>query len=544
MKCDESGPPCKSCAALEIPCTFERPSRRRGPPNRHAEAIKRQKLDNGSGVLTNSPTHDAAWGLAALSIPTALSVESICDLATIESLIDDYFVYIHPLIPVPHEPTFRAAFARREDKTDKIFLGLIATMMETVVASFPRRARHLFSSEQARSQYPNAGALIDHCHAIFIEARGVGHLDRPYSLNEATSSYLAGITAAYLWDIRRMRMYFSECVMMLRGMGFHRPNPHFSPTDETSPDNPPQIDHIYEESGRRLFWLMFVGAMSGRQLDDPEGDILMPPIAFIEMLPPLPVEVDDQYITSEEIFSQPEGVVSEIVGFNLNCKVYRAFHLLAAIETAFGADTVYDWDRQKNVIRRAIHAVKAAVADAPKELQLNIANDFGEWPPTSYDASVYSMQTPNVTGQYPYPESRRGSITLPFPKRSIQYEIQKANIYGSLLATRSYLVERYWNLYEIYDREKANQPQRAERISSITSQSSPTGFDHKYIASTMGQTHTPSDTAMDTNEQSMAIERENIVRDLALLLKSVNQVNMEPNGLSFVSLSYSVRHMS
>jgi len=33
----------------------------------------------------------------------------------------------------------------------------------------------------------------------------------------------------------------------------------------------------------------------------------------------------------------------------------------------------------------------------------------------------------------------------------------------------------------------------------------------------------------------MAVEREDIVRDLAVLLRSINQVNMEPNGLSFVS---------
>ncbi|KAK5277581.1 hypothetical protein LTR40_010215 [Exophiala xenobiotica] len=31
----------------------------------------------------------------------------------------------------------------------------------------------------------------------------------------------------------------------------------------------------------------------------------------------------------------------------------------------------------------------------------------------------------------------------------------------------------------------------------------------------------------------MAVEREDIVRDMALLLKSINQVNMEPNGMSF-----------
>lgn len=541
LQCDESGPPCKSCAALDIPCTFERPSRRRGPPNRHAEAIKRQKLENGAPgpQNTGSPTHDAAYSLAALSLPGAsLSAESICDLQSIEVLIDDYFLYIHPLIPLPHEPTFRAAFANRQDKTDRSFLSLIAAMLETLVASFPRRARRLFTSEQGRVQFPNAGALIDRCHQVFTEARGLGYLDRPSTLYDAVASYLSGLASAYVYDIRRMRLYFGECVMMLRTLGIHRPDIH-APVGsaagaEAAAERRTPADYVYQESGRRLFWLMFVSAMSGRQLDDPEADIMMPPIAYVEMLPPLPQEVDDQYITEHAIYQQPADQVSEMVGFNLNAKIFRAFHTLAALETAFGTDTIYDWERQKQVIKRALLNVKAVTADAPKELQLQAVNDFGEWPPTSYDASAYSLQDGTVDqGPLAYPSSRRGSLVLPYPKRAVQYEIQKANIYATQLATRSYLVERYWNLVEIHERNQAT-PHSGERIPSISTHSSPTGGDTKFI-STLGRT--PSDTTMDASEQSMAVEREDIIRDLALLLRSINQVNMEPNGLSFVSLT-------
>jgi hypothetical protein len=114
----------------------------------------------------------------------------------------------------------------------------------------------------------------------------------------------------------------------------------------------------------------------------------------------------------------------------------------------------------------------------------------------------------------------------------VQYEIQKANIYATQLATRSYLVERYWNLVELHERTQTT-PHSGERLPSISTHSSPTGGDTKFI-STLGRT--PSDTTMDASEQSMAVEREDIIRDLALLLRSINQVNMEPNGLSFVSL--------
>lgn len=119
-------------------------------------------------------------------------MEAICDLKTLEVLVNDYFTYIHPLVPIPHEPTFREAFARREDLRDRSFLALFASMLEVLVASFPRRPRQLFTSEEARKRFPNAGALIDRCHQVLNDARGVGFLDRDLSLYDACSSYLAG----------------------------------------------------------------------------------------------------------------------------------------------------------------------------------------------------------------------------------------------------------------------------------------------------------------------------------------------------------------
>ena len=351
-------------------------------------------------------------------------------------------------------------------------------------------------------------------------------------MNDALASYLAGLTSAYMYNIKRMRLYFGECVMMLRVLGYHHNEGRAVPEDNGQPQRKMPINYIHQESGRRLFWLMFVSAMSGRQLDDPEADLFMPPIAFVELLPPLPLEVDDQYITEHAVFPQPADVVSEMVGFNLNCKIFRAFHTLAALETAFGTNTVYDWDRQRQVIRRALQSVKAATADAPKELQLNAAHDFGEWPPPSYDDSAYSMQD-SVYGQpSQYPSSRRGSLVLPYSKHAVQYEIQKTNIYGTQLGTRSYLVERYWNLYDIHLNQKSSGTHAGDRLSSISSTSSPPHGDHQFISAFA---KTPSDSQMDVSEQSMAVEREDIVRDMAVLLKSINQVNMEPNGLSFVS---------
>jgi hypothetical protein len=71
----------------------------------------------------------------------ALSEESSMFLPTLQRLVNDCFSFIHPLIPIPHEPSFRAAFIQRENITDQRFLALLVAMVGTLVASFPRWLR-------------------------------------------------------------------------------------------------------------------------------------------------------------------------------------------------------------------------------------------------------------------------------------------------------------------------------------------------------------------------------------------------------------------
>lgn len=427
---------------------------------------------------------------------------------------------------------------------DQSFLALLAGMIETLVSSFPRRPRQLFTSPTAKAMFPNASSLISRCHYVFNEARGKGFLDREdHNLYDACASYFAAISAAYIFDLRRCRLYISECVMVLRVLGFHKPEER--PQQDAGPgvgDMTTEPDHIDQQIGRRLFWLCFVGSMSVRQLGSSDSDIIMPH-AHSEGLPPLAVEVDDEYITSERIYEQPAGQLSVMVGFNYNVKIYRAFHVLTAIEMAVGFDTLFDWDRQRRSIRESLNSVKAITKDAPPELRLDRRLDLGEWPPRQSDISHYShllngRRDPSVdqVGLMHANDPRR---TTEYPKRTVQFEIQKANIYASQLATRSYLVERFWNLYDLHEKHVAtanpvlSKDEKAQSYGSPTIAFVATGLESRFHSRTAG---IPSDSSgMDQGEQLMAVEREDIIRDLALLLKSINQVNMEPNGHSFVS---------
>lgn len=352
-----------------------------------------------------------------------------------------------------------------------------------------------------------------------------------------------GLAAGYLFEQQRNTLYFSECVMILRRLGFHKPEREREPDSETyqfGGEDPPleqPPNYIEQESGRRLYWLCFVGCQSIRQLGAMEGDLLMPPMSQMEKLPPMPCEVDDEYIYSLHVEPQPPDTLSLMAGFNMNVQIFRAFHSLTALEMAFGRNELYDWDRQRQLIRQSLSKVKSVTENAPFELQLQPKSSERTGSATAQSTAEYSRRSISKTNPIPDQigflptRTRSNASAMAYPPRSVQYEIQKANIYATQLATRSYLVEKFWNLYEL--REARGGP--SDRLASV-SDGSPTGgvlgagVEHTYL-----NRRTPSDMT-DVGEQAMAVERENIVRDMAALLSIINQVNMEPNGLSFVSL--------
>ncbi|KAL4933639.1 uncharacterized protein BDV17DRAFT_64376 [Aspergillus undulatus] len=511
VKCDTSGPPCRSCASLNIPCTYERPTRRRGPPNRHAEAFKKQKLGETPYAASNSPSPDQSTSqlspsLTGIGLPatsSALSLESICSLPTIRLLIDDYFTYIHPLIPLPHEPTYRAALERREDLTNNTFLALTAGMIGSLVASFPRRPKlHLRPEEKAA--FPHSTALVKRCRDVAVQARGSGYLDRATTVYDAAISYYLGLCSGYVWNIRSCRAYLAECMTMIHVNNLCTPpQARAASLNPTSPASSSSL-HSQEteapanildvELGRRLFYTTLVGYRTLQQMGSHDSALHVPPETPTERYPPLPLEVDDEYIFPDHIGQQPANKVSRLVGFNANVRVFGSYNPVSAWETAFGAGQIFDWDRQRMVIYECLQKSKLALANVPKELSLTESVSFDR------EEDVKMALDHEEPG--------------PVERRHIQYEIQKSNIYASQLATRSYLVEKYWSLHEAWKMYQL-QPHQP---TPVTSPENGNGVD-----------------STDHINNIMVDERRLVIRDLFVLLQTVNEVNMEPNGASVTS---------
>ncbi|RFU27698.1 hypothetical protein B7463_g8641, partial [Scytalidium lignicola] len=533
VKCDESGPPCRACAVLDIPCTFERPSRRRGPPNRHAEAIKKRRLEGPSEPSFSSPTSpsNVAATLASFSSHAVLSAESICPFPILELLVDDFFTYIHPLAPFPHEPSFRAAFKHREDLNNPAFLALLASMVGILVASFPRKPRQHLKAQHRQDLFPNSMSLVERCHKVAVEARGPGYLDKDLSVYDAATSYFLGLAGAYTFDWKSCRLYFGETLSISRILGAHRAkDPGFNADVMPAAfgiaatgfePRVEQVDFIKQEIGRRIFWIMFVGIRSMQQLGASFGELIIPPPTPNEPYPPLPLEVDDEYIYVDHVDPQPPGLMSKLTGFNLGIQIYMTCTPLATMELAYGIDEVFDWSRQMRVLGDCLRAVKRTLDVVPQELMLQPGSQPGEF--ASSDRAYFP----------PGPEFGAGDDRKWVPgalesRLKIQYEIQKANIYASQLGTRSYIVEKYWNFLEV---RKGNEMNGGRTGSSGGQLTSP-GLMSSGLDGLSSRSTTDNYEAIET---MISNERESIVKDLLRVLGSISQVNMEPNGASFIN---------
>jgi hypothetical protein len=544
-KCDTGGPPCRSCASLEIPCTYERPSRRRGPPNRHAEAFKKQKREPDDASLSPADyplaTTPQAAPLANQSASLPLSAESICSLHTVQLLLDDFFTYIHPLVPIPHEPSFRAAFERREDVTSHTFLALLASMIGLLVASFPRRPKLRLNTEAERTAFPNSIALVKRCLDVAIQARGTGYLDRNATVYDAAISYFIAVCTGYIYNMRRCRIYLSECRAMLQVYDLCRsptnlpsstlgPNSPVSPVSTMTQDNLAHnfmesqgVDLITQELGRRLFYVSLVGYQTLHQMGSSDIKVHVPPETPTDRYPPLPLEIDDEFLFSTHIEPQPSDRVSQLVGFNANVRVYSSYTALLSWEIAFGSGQIFDWEHQRNSLWDCLKKAKSALLDVPIELSLHHPKHTS---PASLsglgqDGTVFSYSDDHIHQE----------------RRAIQYEIQKANIYASQLCTRSYLVEKYWSLFETFSKY-GKSPKFAAPDSTIPHIKLETKSDATTIPTTRS---TPESTTQSQHHaetdyigRKMAEERKLVIKDLFVLLRTVNEVNMEPNGASIV----------
>lgn len=270
------------------------------------------------------------------------------------------------------------------------------------------------------------------------------------------------------------------------------------------------------KGGRRRKEEKLTSRSSFSQIGGSHTDVVIAPSTPNLPYPAYPENVDDICVLANEIIHQPEGSVTLLTGFRFGIDIYTTMNGVVSLELAYGMTTL-PWADQRLLLRDGLLAAKSIIDNLPPELQLGNEAD-----PTnvlsSFDESGLQYVPPVWPSAQPAHDLRNVIKTQPLRRRQLQYEIQKANIFVSQLATRSYFVELYFNLRDVHLSEQQTDP--------VTEQSE------------------EQKLAQDADEKEiyeyMCAERELIVQHLLTVLSSISQRNLEPNGGSLIDKIRSV----
>ena len=545
----EDGPPCRQCLDLDLPCTFERPSRRRGPRNKCAEAIKKRKREDSSDPgFTTSPSpspHESD-----VFIPS--SVEAICSFPVLSRVLNDYFAYLHPLMPFPHERTFRQTLNARNLQT-RSFVPLVASMVGAVVVSSPPKARmdlKMLSEERLSRHGLNDSA--ERYHELAVKARGLGFLDRSPSVDDAATSYFLGFINAKLSKWRQAELYFGECQNILRTLGFHKAvesvlSPQGSLASSASSEQRSTLDHVAQETGRRIFWTMYMAASSTPALETFFAESIASTHVVMSQFPPLPTEADDAYIFPHHIVPPAAGSIPKMVGFNALARIVFAKNASNTSSSLSGTGN-FDWNNQRQNIKQSLFKCANIFNSLPLVLQIRSDASTTPFP---WDAFFETPRLDSPTAEYGAQDPRgnlRGSVTSDplesLDRQRLVLDILKAEIFVSYLEAGSSLIDRSISLDECIDATT-----RVGNVSNaaFTPATTMAPFEHTYMPQGMcvaGQDMVPNFSppmsskfdylppttparTPDWNESNVWTQREEIARELLSVFGGLGRLNIQ-----------------
>lgn len=252
------------------------------------------------------------------------------------------------------------------------------------------------------------------------------------------------------------------------------------------------------------------------------ADLVIAPSTPNLPYPAYPENVDDICVLANEVIHQAEGTVTLLTGFRFAIDIYTTMNGVVSLELAYGMSTL-PWPDQRLLLRDGLVAAKSIIDNLPPELQLgNLSNDANSL--AGLDEAGLQYVPPVWPESQPPHDLRNVIKAQPLQRRQLQYEMQKANIFVSQLATRSYFVDLFFTLRDVHLGELQQQQQPEGH-----------GGGGEELEAQLEEIKALQDVDDKEILDLMCAERELLMQNLLTILGSVSQRNLEPNGGSLIN---------
>ncbi|KAL3419464.1 hypothetical protein PVAG01_09686 [Phlyctema vagabunda] len=295
---NSGAPHCVACTALNIQCTYNRPRKRRGPPNLYLQAqvqaqaqVQNENSPSSSTWITTFPPQERnnPFRLSGLGPPHV-----------IEHIIDDWFELIYSVCPMLHHGTFTTRLSRGDADIDLEFASVVVAVCAATIASLRQNSDY---GEITVSK------CLDEIERIESQ---LGGSRRMFSLEWCQMKYNLGVavlTERGADDELAFR-FLSESVMGVKYLIYHRMR---------------DMSYMDQQLLKRLYWLVFAGLCTMDLHGRPSVGLLSAQ-DNIETLYPL--SLSDENLDPIFVYSATwhgHGR-SYIPGLNQLCKLFQIWH--------------------------------------------------------------------------------------------------------------------------------------------------------------------------------------------------------------------------
>lgn len=241
------------------------------------------------------------------------------------------------------------------------------------------------------------------------------------------------------------------------------------------------------------------------QLGSSHAGLILAPPTPSQPYPAYPANADDKDVQPTEVLEQSPDATTLMTGFRIAADIYMTMNGIVSVEMSYGLESL-KWSGQRQMMKEGLLAAKAVLDQLPVELQLLP----GEQDAAPFDDPEFEYVPPGyAAGQFPH-DVRQVIKTQPARRKLLQLEIQKANIFCSQLATRSFFVELYFTRRNLFDPD----------VQLLAGEGEEEGEEAREEESVRAL---------------MTEERDAIVEDLLVVLGAISQRSLEPNGNSLIT---------
>lgn len=299
----------------------------------------------------------------------ATSLDEVVDWSDVCWFVTLFLKDHHCLVPLVHKPSFSQDVLNRRDRRDEAFRGLLCSMVAYAICQSPISIMiHTYDR-------PRLVSMLQKCTRAAETIRQRQRMNP--SLVLLASTVLDWIAAQAVGKPQLCEALIAETARLSHALGLSSEKPRAA------------TDAVQLELCRRLYWIVYskdkVDALSGRVLVLPD----------FEAAGPLPLEIDDDFITPAGHLPQPAGRTSYMAGFVFIMRIWMIVSHCVARHRAFANGEEAD-NKEENLawVSAAQNQLRRLLESLPSSLRSELSHESSE-PPAN--PSLFGVQQTNIT---------------------------------------------------------------------------------------------------------------------------------------------------